>query len=68
MAERANLDWRTLTRAQAAKLVSPANQREQRMAKAYDRGEITEDEWWSAFKLWEDLRVYVICGEKPTDG
>lgn len=59
------IDWTTLTQAQARRLIGPADARERALGRRFDAGEVDEATWWAAFKLWEDLRVYAICGEKP---
>lgn len=61
-----NVDWSVLTQAQARRLVGPASRAEQAAAaKVNDGGDAEEAAWLVAFTLWEDLRVYAICGEKP---
>jgi len=59
------IDWATLTRPQASRLIAAADARERALAKRFNAGEIEESEWLPALKLWEDLRVYALCGEKP---
>ena len=62
------IDWSTLTRAQASKRIGAADRAERVAAARWNASGTDEDEaaWAEAFKLWEDLRVYAICGEKPT--
>ncbi len=59
------IDWNTLTRPWAAKMIGAAHRQEQAKARAFDAGLIEEAEWWAAFLLWENLRVFAITGERP---
>lgn len=61
------VDWNTLTEAKARRLVGAANLAEQRAAARFNASGTDSDEaaWLAAFTLWEDLRVYALCGEKP---
>lgn len=61
------IDWRTITRAQAARLIGAADQREKAAAARFNDSGAAADEtaWLVAFTLWEDLRVFAICGERP---
>lgn len=62
------INWDTLTEAQARRLIGPADSHEKAKAREFDAGKCTESEWLAAFTLWEDLRVYALCGEKPSKG
>lgn len=64
----ADIDWATLTQAQAKRLVGPADRAEQAAAKRFNGSDAPgiEAVWREAYDLWEDLQVYAICGEKPT--
>lgn len=59
------IDWETLTVAEAKKLIPLANQREQTLGRGFNLGEVSESTWLGAFDLWENLRVFVNCGLKP---
>lgn len=60
-----SIDWRNITQKQAARLIPAANAREQSIGRKYNDGKASEAEWLMAFTLWEDLRVFAICGERP---
>ncbi len=63
-----NIDWSTLTRQQAGRLVGGADKREQRLAKRVNAPDADAEDhaaWLAAFTLWEDLRIFIHCGEKP---
>ena len=61
--------WPSLTRERASRLVGAADRREQILARTFDASGTDADEaaWWKAFLLWENLRVYSICGVKPDE-
>lgn len=61
------LDWSKITQAQARRLVPVADRREQAAARVFNESGSDGDEavWMVAFRLWEDLKVFAICGEKP---
>ena len=61
------VDWPTLTQARAARLIGAADQAEKRAAQRWNASDDPADEaaWREAFDLWENLRVYALCGEKP---
>jgi len=60
-----SINWDTLTREEAQRLIPHADRREQALARLYNDGADNESEWMAAFQLWEDLRVYALCGIKP---
>lgn len=61
------IDWNTITQKQAARLIGAADQAEKRAAQRWNASGDPADEaaWLDAFTVWEDLRVFAICGEKP---
>jgi hypothetical protein len=61
------VDWSTITQAEARRLVGAASLAEKRAAERWDADESVETQaaWDAAFKLWEDLRVFALCGERP---
>ena len=61
------VDWSTLTRKQAAQRIGAADHAESLAAQRFNETGSPEDEaaWLRAFTLWEDLRVFAICGERP---
>jgi hypothetical protein len=62
------IDWNTLTVTQAKRMLGSASRREQIMADKFNRDECSEAEWLAAYQTWEDLRVFVLAGEKPDNG
>lgn len=59
------IDWTTITRIQARRLVPAAAKREQALARKVNAGGLDETPWLAALHLEEDLHVYAVCGEKP---
>ena len=59
------IDWKTITQAQAARLLGAARQREAAAAKKYGNSDDFEDEWRAAYQLEEDLTVFAKCGLRP---
>lgn len=64
-----SLNWSKLTREQARRLIGAASRAEQAAGARFNASGSEADEaaWMEAFTMWEDLRVYAICGEKPED-
>ncbi len=62
-----SLNWPKLTQAQAKRLTGAASRNEQTAAARFNASgsEADETAWREAFQIWEDLRVYAICGVKP---
>ena len=63
-----SIDWETLTLSQASRLIGAADRREQRLGRIWNDSGLPADEqaWLVAFKLWENLRVFVLCDERPS--
>ena len=63
-----SLDWTALTAGQARTLIGAAERHERRFGRIWNDSGDPADEtaWRAAFMLWEDLRVYALCGEKPS--
>jgi hypothetical protein len=61
------IDWKTITEAQARRLLGAARQREQAAAKKYGSSDSDEfeDEWRAAYQLEEDLVVFSKTGLRP---
>jgi hypothetical protein len=61
------IDWPTITRAQASRLIPAAARAEAAAAERFEASGTEADEaaMLAAFTVWEDLRVFVICGERP---
>jgi len=61
------IDWATITSAQACRLLAPAQRAEQAAAARWDASDTNAD--WAAWKkaadLEEGLLVFVKCGERP---
>lgn len=62
----ADIDWTTITKAQASRLLGPAKHHEQSLALKWNLDEAKyEIAWKAAMDLEEDLLVFVRCGLKP---
>lgn len=63
----ADIDWRTISQAQASRLIGAADNAEKTAAQRFNASGSDEDEaaWRVAFDRWENLRVLAICGERP---
>lgn len=62
------IDWSTITPAQAKRLLAPAARAERIAAGRYNATGSPDDEtaMLEAFTLWENLRVFILCGERPS--
>lgn len=61
------IDWKTITRAQALRLLGPANRAEHLAAARFEISGSPEDEaaMLAAFEVWENLQVFVYAGVRP---
>jgi len=62
MASLDTLNWDSLTQREAARLVPHALKRHNAACPQFEREEITESEFLASYTLYEDLRVYALCG------
>lgn len=60
-----DLDWSTITEAQARRLLGPARRREQAVGRKFEAGLVTEDVFIAAMLVEENLRVFSLTGLRP---
>lgn len=59
------VDFATLTRDRAKRLIGSAVAAERRTAEAFNKGVASQDELWAALEYTEALRVFALTGERP---
>jgi ABC-type enterobactin transport system permease subunit len=60
------IDWQTITRPWAKRMIGAASLNEKRKAALWEAGAIEEAEWWNAYLILENLQVFTITGERPS--